>query len=256
MVNHLKNLGLSDKEAKVYTAMLELGPSSVLEISARTGVNRPTTYVQIESLRRMGLVSIQTKGKKQLFQAESPDQFNVLLEREQAGVEEKKKELSDILPDLLAMFDASGGRPKVRFLEGIEGIRKMQEEFLRSGEKVVYEISSYDDVLRLFPDHLKSFSPRRIENKITSKLIYTSSTGPIAELSKNENGEARYIPSDKMPIDFDVAIYGNTIALISLKTSNISGVFIEHTQLAESFRGLFNFIWNGLQQSSQSSREK
>ncbi len=125
---------------------------------------------------------------------------------------------------------------------------KMQEEFLRSGEKVVCEISSYDDVLRLFPDHLKSFSPRRIESKITSKLIYTSSKGPIMELSKNEHGEARYIPSEKMPIDFDMAIYGNTIALISLKTSNISGVFIEHTQLAESFKGLFNFIWNGLQQ--------
>jgi amidophosphoribosyltransferase len=57
MIKNLKNLGLSDNEAKVYLSMLELGPSSVLEISAKAGVNRPTTYVQIETLKKMGLVS-------------------------------------------------------------------------------------------------------------------------------------------------------------------------------------------------------
>ena len=75
ITNQLKNLGLSDNEAKVYTAMLELGPATVLEISAKAGVNRPTTYVQVESLKKMGLVSTQTKGKKQLFIAQSPEQL-------------------------------------------------------------------------------------------------------------------------------------------------------------------------------------
>lgn len=40
LVNHLKNAGLADKEAKVYLAMLELGPSPVLPIAAKAGVNR------------------------------------------------------------------------------------------------------------------------------------------------------------------------------------------------------------------------
>ena len=47
LVTHLKNIGLGDKAAKVYLAMLELGPASVLEIAAKASVNRPTTYLQI-----------------------------------------------------------------------------------------------------------------------------------------------------------------------------------------------------------------
>ena len=64
MLTQLKHIGLSENEAKVYLAMLELGPSPVLEIAAKAGINRPTAYAQIESLKKMGLVSMQTKGKK------------------------------------------------------------------------------------------------------------------------------------------------------------------------------------------------
>ena len=46
----LEHLGLSDKEAKVYLAALEMGPSPVQDISHKAHVNRATTYVMIESL--------------------------------------------------------------------------------------------------------------------------------------------------------------------------------------------------------------
>jgi len=58
MLTQLKHIGLSNNEAKVYLAMLELGPSPVLDIAAKAAINRPTTYVQIELLKKKGLVSI------------------------------------------------------------------------------------------------------------------------------------------------------------------------------------------------------
>ncbi len=244
MIQHLKNLGLADKEAKVYAAMLELGPSSVLEISARTGVNRPTTYVQIESLRRMGLVSTQTKGKKQLFQAEAPNQFQTILEKEEALVQQKKKELSDVLPDLLSMFNASGGRPKVRFIEGIEGVEKAQELFRKSGDKMLYEISSFDDVVRIFPNFLNSMGVETGKRKIDSKLIYTYSAGPLDPgIVKNSLAQMRYVSPDKLPINFDVAISGNNVTLLSLR-GNVSGVFIEHEEIANSLKAVFEYFWS------------
>src|SRR3989344_8581990 len=101
MLKQLTSLGLSDNEAKVYMAMLELGSATVLEISAKAGVNRPTTYVQIESLKKMGLVSTQTKGKKQIFIPESPDQLEFMIEREKKEIEVKKEELQKLLPELV-----------------------------------------------------------------------------------------------------------------------------------------------------------
>src|SRR3989344_9013680 len=128
MITQLKGLGLSENEAKVYMAMLELGPATVLEISAKAGVNRPTTYVQIESLKKMGLTSTQTKGKKQLFIAESPEQFEFMIDRQKNELEQKKEELHKLLPELTTLFNLSDSKPQVRFLEGKEGLIKMQDE--------------------------------------------------------------------------------------------------------------------------------
>lgn len=68
----LQNLGLSEKEAKVYTTSLELGPDTVQNIAKESGINRATTYVQIGTLKEKGLISEFEKGKKTYFVAESP----------------------------------------------------------------------------------------------------------------------------------------------------------------------------------------
>lgn len=246
MINQLKILGLSDNEAKVYMAMLELGPATVLEISARAGVNRPTTYVQIESLKRRGLASTQTKGKKQLFIAESPDQLEFLIEREKKAAENKKEELRKILPELVNIFNLAGEKPQVRFFEGKEGLTKMQGELLRSKAKEVVSFSSADGILKIFPDHPKTQSPKRVQKGIRSRLIYTNSGGPILKRRDDEMlREAKYISSDKFPFKSDVAIYGNNIGISALE-GKVVGVIITHNELADSFRALFDLLWDSL----------
>ncbi|MCX6739840.1 MAG: hypothetical protein NTZ49_01260 [Candidatus Parcubacteria bacterium] len=60
----LTNLGLNDKESKVYLACLELGTSSILEIAKKSGVNRGTIYYIIEELKQKQLISQTTKKKR------------------------------------------------------------------------------------------------------------------------------------------------------------------------------------------------
>ncbi len=52
----LSALGLSQKEATVYVALLELGTASVQAIARRADLVRPTTYVILEALTKKGLV--------------------------------------------------------------------------------------------------------------------------------------------------------------------------------------------------------
>ena len=46
----LKSLGFSEKEARVYLALLELGPSTTTEIARKSKINRTTGYDILESL--------------------------------------------------------------------------------------------------------------------------------------------------------------------------------------------------------------
>jgi|SRR3989344_829968 len=63
----LQALGLSEKEAKVYLAALVLGPDTVQNIAKKAGINRPTAYLQIESLKEKGIISEVEKDKKILL---------------------------------------------------------------------------------------------------------------------------------------------------------------------------------------------
>lgn len=244
LLTQLKNIGLSDNEAKVYLAMLELGPSPVLEIAAKSGVNRPTAYVQIESLKKMGLVSTQTKGKKQLFMAESPDQLENVLEREKRSAEEKMAELTQAMPELKTLFNLTGSHPQVRFFEGKEGVLSMLEEFLKTKTKEAFAISPIDDVDEAFPDLPKTLTPRRVKKGIHAKLIYTSSRGQILKRHDQELlREAKFILPEKLPFHLDLTIYEDKVSIKALK-GKISGVIIEHREIAESFRGLFHLLWN------------
>ena len=127
----LVSLGLSEKEAKVYLAALDLGPETVQKIAQKAGVNRPTAYVQIESLKEKGLMSQFEKGKKTFYVAESPERLSSLLNAFEKELEFKRAETSRILPALLDVFAGAGERPKVRFLEGVEGLKTIKQEFLK-----------------------------------------------------------------------------------------------------------------------------
>src|SRR4051812_25054594 len=79
LIASIEDLGLSQKEARVYLANLMLGPATVQKIADQSGIKRVTTYVILESLNNLGLVSQSTKGKKTYFVAEEPSHLRRLL---------------------------------------------------------------------------------------------------------------------------------------------------------------------------------
>ena len=52
----LENLGLSEKEAEIYLALLELGTGTVVEVAKKSGVKRPTAYLVLDELKKMGYI--------------------------------------------------------------------------------------------------------------------------------------------------------------------------------------------------------
>ena len=73
--HNLQNLGLTEKEARIYLAALELGPSTVQEIAKKTGLIRTTVYNQIKILSEKGLLSELQEGKKRLIISQDPDRL-------------------------------------------------------------------------------------------------------------------------------------------------------------------------------------
>jgi sugar-specific transcriptional regulator TrmB len=241
----LQKLGLSDKEAKVYLSSMELGPSPVQAIAQKSGVNRATTYVMIESLISRGLMSSFEKGKKKFFTAESPEQLVALLHKEEAEIKEKTRQMMEILPELKILFAAAEEKPRLRFFEGIEGLKAIQDDILKSKYDQLDEIVALDPSYRTFPPTMQDHRQKLIEKtkNIAVRVIYTSQKGATLTPCEGKR-ERRYVPPEKFPFTTDTIIYGNKLA-IGTSTGKLMGVIIESKEISDALRSMFNLAWEG-----------
>lgn len=243
MLDYLKKIGLSENEAKVYLALLELGSSAAQQITQKAGLKRPTTYVQLESLMKRGLVTFFEKGVKTLFRAEDPEHLKQVLEKGEEEQKEKTNALEKILPGLGSLYLSAGERPRVRFFEGVEGLKTIQDEFLKSNAVEIKSIVNIDDVLMLFPTHPKEYAPRRVQKGIKSKLIYTHKEGDtLKESDTRMLRESKFISPENFPFSGDLAIYANKVA-ISVHRKRPFGVVLESEEIAKSLEAVFDLLW-------------
>lgn len=237
----LIKLGLSDKEAKVYLATLELGYETVLNIAKKAQINRPTAYFILESLQKKGIVTTFEKEKKTYFAAESPDKLVTLLHKQKQDIDQKQKEFENILPEFRALYNISPEKPTVRFFEGKQGLIAMREDFLKTSDKKIEAMYCLDDLNKVFtPEENKEFSNRRSAKKIKTFAICTAINQEIKR--PQILSERRMVPFEKFPITSDLTIYNNKVAIASLK-GKLSGVIIENKEIANTMRSLFYLAW-------------
>lgn len=243
-IEQLTDLGLKWREAQVYLALLKLGQAPASQIAEAAHTPRTITYDILEGLKETGLVStVKTKGVKQ-FSALSIDKFY----QQRA---EKMARFHEILPEIRAITAVVGDRPKVQFLEGVEGIKAAFEDTLttlpRGGELVAYVTTSgyYENEIW----HTKSYVKRRVQKKIFARGI--APTDPniniFAANQKKELRELRLVPRERFPFANEIDIYGNKVAIMSLQ-GELMAVIIESESVAKTQRAIFELAWLGAKQ--------
>lgn len=120
----LRKLGLTEKEAKVYLAGLELGAVPVQKIAEETGITRPTAYEIIKKLKVKNLYIEISRGKKRLFLANSPEKILGILKTQRREIEEREREFIRIVSALEARYSKENG---LKIYRGEEGLNVLKE---------------------------------------------------------------------------------------------------------------------------------
>lgn len=235
----MQEIGLNEKEAKVYLAALELGQSVVQDIARKAGVNRATTYFVIEGLMKMGLISSFHKGKKQYFVAADPDKLSEIMSQQKMDIEKKENNLKKLLPQLNTIVSRHEG-PVVKYYEGKDGIKTMIEELVRKSKGDVYMAYSVDAVNKIFSEKERNDArTKRIKKGLKTKAIYTYKDG---FMKNTADGERRKISIDKFPLTCDIAIYDDYVRIASLGR-RLVGIVIEDKDITNSLRSVFKLAW-------------
>ncbi len=238
----LIELGLTAKEIDVYLSMLEVGPSSVQDIAKKAGVNRSTTYVMIEGLKKHGLVSTYEKGKKVFFVAENPDRL-VQVVNEQIGLLSAKRErVSAVLPRLLAIFNASDEKPKVRFFEGDETIDMIRMD-VAGFRSPVWNFFAVDENLKKVSSINEQ---KRIELSVKvpgSRVMMAIKPGVMPQYMDRSNKEIRTINYEDFPFSGEITIVADRVYIVNVQARSI-GFIVENREISDLFRAMYQAAWN------------
>ncbi len=232
----LKNIGLVEKEAVIYLALLELGDATILAISRRSGIKRPTAYLVLRSLEEKGFVSRIIRAKKTLF---SPQHPRKLL----TEAELRMKELQEVVPQLESLFHREEGRPRVMIYEGKNELdRAYDESFITKGE-ILY-IGTLGLSMEAFPRTFKKIEFVTLSPKFRIRELIDESEDSrhYADRVKGPYHDVRFIPKELLPFEVDIGVFGNRTLVSSVKKEYFT-IGIESEEITRAFRTIFEIMW-------------
>jgi len=238
LINMLISIGLREEEAKVYLAVLELGPSSVWDISIKSGIKRPTCYVILDALTNRGITEKSRDRKKTIYSANDPTQIAREFDR-------KKKDFEQNLSQFEALSSKATEKPQIRIYEGEEGIKRAYDISLNQAKGTEMLICSNEKVLASYPEYFERYLKRRVKLGIKVKLLLadTPENRVHLEKDKKELRETRFLPKDKFDPRGEMEIYNDKIINIAYSESNPFATVIESKAMAFDEKQRFMLLW-------------
>jgi thioredoxin reductase/sugar-specific transcriptional regulator TrmB len=238
----LRSLGLTENEIKIYLTLLKVGSSTAYDLSKRTGIYRVHVYDKLEQLMDKGLATYVLKGSKKHFQATHPDKIKDYLAEKKQELEEKSQNVSNLLPELIALTTLPREDTEVEVFKGKEGIKTILKDVIKSVEEggkfllTNVDETRYEEVLPVF---MKQFF-RDIKNKNITEYVLTANK-PGVFLYDNPTTKYRFI-NEKNMSPIHTKIYADKIAIIIWGTP-ITCIRIQNKGVANTYRQHFEHLW-------------
>ena len=239
----LVKAGFSRNESVILLALFELGKGTVSQITRKAGLNRTTGYDILDSLVSKGLANVSGKEPKQEYLAESPDKILAMFENELNETTEKISDIKKIIPTLRSIHNVAG-RPKVRFYEGVSGLKDVYEDTLTSHEEIL-AYANVDQMHQTMQGYFPKYYERRAEKGISIRAIIPNS--PVGTYRAGEDEKEKrttvLVPIDKYNFSPEINIYDNKIMIASWREK--LGIIIESAEIADAMKKIYELAWIG-----------
>lgn len=238
IIDDLKEIGLSENEAKVYVGLLELGPSTTGPIIKKTGLYRVMVYDTLEKLLQVGLVNYSLKKNRKQFEAESPKQIIEILKNKEILAKSVIENLSNLKKEKPSEHGAF-------IYEGWKGIRTAQEKYFEEMKKgaggeylMVGAPKKLHEKLDAFFNY---FHERRAKMNIPAKLLFNENNQFGKLKNKFKPVQVRLMPKNTFTPSW-FSTYKDAL-LIGVTENEPMAFFIKNKAVAESYRQYFYFMW-------------
>lgn len=237
----LKKLGLSEGEIKVYSALLELGVSSINNIHEKVGMDRRNIYDILNKLVERGLVSYIEENGKRTFKLSNPDKLLSYIEEKKSNLDSVKEEVEKIIPSMQTIFKSEKQELFSEIFRGPEGLKAVWDDMLNY--PAIYWIGSGNYVPQKYPAYWKDWNQRRIKRKVRSLHLFRFEKR--TEVNKNLVETYKFLPKEFSGNPTVTVVYGDKVSQM-LFGENITVFVIQSKELAENYKIYHKFLWDNV----------
>lgn len=237
----LQVAGLNEKEATVYSTLLEYGALSASKIAALGKLKRGITYAALAKLVVLGIISESVVSGVSIFIPSHPSTVLSLIESKRGELSSMEELLKQKMPELSKKYKIGVGRPTVQYYEGEDGIFELFDDIYAPKNEPVYGCVDVEVADTTFPQHIKKYLiPKRIKNGIQAISILADST-TSRELAKQDVRQLRIsalVSKDKYPLPAEVDVYEDKVSFMTFAKGEFVAIRIENAPIAQTMRSL------------------
>lgn len=240
VMQNLKQLGLTEGEARVYFSLLKLGSTKIGPIVNDSHISRSKVYDVLERLTTKGLISHITVGDVRHYNAVEPYRLRDYLAKKEEQVRNQREIIDRMIP-YLAQVASRNRESSAEIFTGDRG--------LRSAYEIMYKAARTGEVLRYFypyDDYHEVASPfyERLYQFQKSKKLKEKGIG-IAAFKKSKyyksypkDARMRFV---SFPLPGTMDVFQDKLLIVSWEA--MTGILVTSKEISNHFSRYFDSVW-------------
>jgi sugar-specific transcriptional regulator TrmB len=240
VTQNLKELGLTEGEARVYFSLLKLGSTKIGPIVNDSHISRSKVYDVLERLAAKGLVSHITIGEVRHYNAVEPYRLRDYIAKKEEQIRSQREIIDGMIP-YLAQVASRNRESSAEIFTGDRGLRTAYE--------IMYKNAKAGEVLRYFypyDDHHEVASPfyERLYRFQKSKKLKEKGIGTAAfkkskyYKSYPKDTKMRFVP---FPLPGTMDVFQDRLLIVSWEA--MTGILVTSKEVSEHFSRYFDSVW-------------
>nr|QNO45024.1 hypothetical protein DLDHEMGK_00008 [Methanosarcinales archaeon ANME-2c ERB4] len=251
-VESLRDIGLTEYEAKVYTALVKIRSGTASDIHLVSGIPRSAVYGALNRIEERGIVEVQS-SKPMRYRAVPPE---IALEKLKNNF---IAESEDALASLKEIYQTQRIEAREEAIWTISGVKNVSDkiiEMIRGTQNDIIFAASYPsfhEIAKTYPifENVKGEIINKIEEGVTVRVTGSRSEG-LEEITKDIPGaQIRAFPADKSTASGGILIVDGKEVLIAIMSENadtgmydLMAIYMEGVGAASIFKHFVETEWD------------
>ncbi|MEN9558604.1 MAG: hypothetical protein RL141_973 [Candidatus Parcubacteria bacterium] len=242
LTNALESLGLSDKQARLYLALLEHGEGTAYEAAKRSGIKKPTAYVLLEEMVERRVVKKILSAKAMHYAALDPVDIFV-------HARGKLDRAEAVLPELRALAKTENKKVHAEYYEGPAGVQEMYQRLFNdktAKDGIAFYAHGRDtssEIMNYWIEVNKEFMKRGIKRRAVTTDDPSIKDYLESKITPPEFMRLKALSPTIYDSNISIEVFGSHTHILSHKY--LQGIVINNPDIADALKQIFEIVWKG-----------